>query len=445
MLKNKTILSVFIIFFLTACSSIGGVFSKKDEAPLEGDRISVLELQKSLSPDKPLLDGQAIAVPEEWVNKAWPQAGGYPNHSMQNLSLQNANLERAWKADIGKGSTSDLPLTAQPVSAGGIIFTLDTKAMLSAFREDNGKRLWELDTAHLEEDEHVIGGGLSFAHGLLYVTNGYDELLAVAPEKREIIWRSRLPAPSRAAPTVIGGRVFVSTVDSRLVAVSAKDGSSIWEYTGIGETTSLLGAASPAANSEIVIPAFSSGEITALRVENGSVAWSDNLSNVRQYGGGLESLGDVKAMPVINQGIVVAISFSGKIAAIDERSGTRIWQKDISGSQTPWVAGSMIYIVSASNELLALSLVDGAIIWIKELNEYVDDDDKDEKIRWSAPIMGSNRLILTGSHGEMIEVDVQNGNLLRTTDINEDVRITPIISNETLYLLGENGSLMAYR
>ena len=445
MLKNKTILAVSYILILGSCSSVSGMFEKDETPKLEGKRISVLELQKTLTPDGSQEDQQNFTIPQPWANTSWPQAGGYPNHSMQNTSLPNTQLKRIWTSDIGSGSSNDLPLTAQPVIAKNTIYTLDTDSRLSAFDMQTGKLVWKTDIEKEDEGESVISGGISFAHDLLYVTNGYDEVLAVSPSNGDVQWRKRLPAPSRAAPTVIGGRVFVSTIDSRLVSLSAKDGTSLWEYTGIGETTGLLGAASPAANGDIVVPVFSSGEITALRIENGSVAWSDNLASVRRYGGGLESLSDIKAMPVLDNGLIISISFGGKIAAIDERTGTRVWQREISGSQTPWIAGNTIYVLSSDSQLIALSAANGTILWIEELERFEDPDDREDPIYWSGPVMASGRLILAGSHGYFLEIDAQNGQTLRTTRTKKNVQIAPIVANETLYLLSEDGTLIAYK
>lgn len=445
MLKNKTVLAVFSILILNSCSSVSGMFEKDEEPKLEGKRISVLELQKTLKPDVAMENQNSFPIPAEWSNSSWPQTGGYPNHSMQNPSLSNAQLKRIWSTDIGSGSSGDLPLTAQPIVANNTIYTLDTDSRLSAFNAKTGKLIWKTNVEKEDEDETVISGGISFAHGFIYVTNGYDEVLAVSPDNGDIQWRTRLPAPSRAAPTVIGGRVFVSTIDSRLVALSAKDGTSLWEYTGIGETTGLLGAASPAANGDIVVPVFSSGEVTALRVENGSVAWSDNLASVRRYGGGLESMSDIKAMPVIDNGIIISISFGGKLAAINERTGTRMWQREISGSQAPWVAGQNLYVLSSENQIIALNITNGAIIWIQELERFEDSDDREDPIYWSGPIMGSDRLIATGSHGYFVEIDARNGEIIRTTKTKKNMQMPPIIADKILYILADDGTLMAYK
>ncbi len=418
---------------------------EKEQKRLEGERISILQLQKNLNADSPLQDGEQFTLPAPWKNKAWPQAGGYPNHSMQNLLLSKEPLKKIWSVNIGKGSTDKLPLNAQPVVANDMIFAMDSRNNLSAFDAYTGKKIWSISIASKKEKDPVISGGIAYAHKMLFVTNGYDEVLAISPDDGDIIWRKTLPSPSRAAPTILSGVVYVSTIDSRLIALKANDGTSIWEYRGISETSGLLGAASPSANKNIVVPVFSSGEVIALRRENGAVAWSDNLSNVRRFGSGLESISDITAMPIIDKGLIIVMSFSKKLVAIDERTGTRIWQRDIGGSRTPWIAGNNLFILSSENQLIAINFLNGSIFWITELKRFEDEKNKEDPIQWSAPIMGSNRLILTSSNGYMIEVSPHNGEIIRKTKIRKNVQIAPIIANEHLYLLAEDGTLLAYR
>lgn len=443
MFKSRThILTIGACLLLTACSG-GDLFSQDDPA-LEGERISVLELQKSLEPDNAALNADSIQIPNAWKNDFWPQTGGYPNHAMQHLALGESPLKERWSASIGEGSSDELPLTATPVVVDGRVFTLDTEARLSAFDAQSGERLWRKNVSDVSEDEHVIGGGIAFANAVLYVTTGYDEALAVDPQTGDILWRRDLPAAVRAAPTVIDERIFIMTLDGRLLALNALDGSTLWEYIGLSESAGLIGAASPAANRDIVVPAFSSGELTALRVINGSVAWSDNLSNVRRMGG-LESISDIRALPVIDRGLVIAISFSGRLTAIDERTGTRVWQREIGGAQTPWVAGDQIYLISTDNELVALNRDNGAILWVSALPKYEDPDDIDDKIIWSGPALAGGRLLVTGSHGRIIEVDPQNGSALQELNLQTRISLPPVIAGETLYILDDRGQLTAWQ
>ena len=72
---------------MTGCDSVKSLVSGNDKTPLPGKRISVLNLEHSLKPD-PQLNALAIRVPSPYVNVAWPDAGGYPDHAMYHLSLR---------------------------------------------------------------------------------------------------------------------------------------------------------------------------------------------------------------------------------------------------------------------------------------------------------------------------------------------------------------------
>jgi len=432
------LLACLISLTLTACGS-----DKDQKAPLEGNRLSIIELQKTLEPDAQNLQTAELVIPNAWANAFWPQAGGYPNHAMQNPALAGT-IKRQWSADIGKGATKRFPLTAQPIVVDGQIFTLDIDFNLRAFNVENGKENWHTNIQSQFEDDPVISGGIAFGEGLIFATNGYNEVLAIQPNDGTIVWRKSIPTPSRAAPTVMDGRVFVTTLDNRLIVLSATDGSNQWEYTGINETAGLVGAASSAANSDIVVPVFTSGELTALRVQNGSVAWSDNLSSIKRFGG-TSSISDIKALPVLDRGLVFAISFGGRLVAIDQRSGTRVWQRDIAGSNTPWVAGNHVFVLSADGELVALSREKGVIRWVTPLPKYEKPEDKKGAIIWSGPVMAGGRLIVTATNGLVYEVNPENGQQIGSWDSGIPLSMPPIVAGGTMFLLSDNGKLLAYR
>lgn len=442
---NYRIIAAIALLSLSACSLADGVFSPKSKKRLEGDRISVLELQKQLEPDGADIMDETLILPAAWKNEFWPQAGGYPNHSMQHLSLGTGPLALQWKADIGVGTNDEIPLTSTPIVVDGRIFAVDGFSVVSAYNAKDGKRLWQKSIKDPEEDDIVIGGGLAFASGKLYATNGYDEIIALRPDSGEILWRKPLPAPSRAAPTIMDGRVFVTTLDNRLLALNPDTGDLLWKHEGLAEAAGLVGAASPAANRDIVVPAFTSGEVVALRVENGSVAWSDNLSSVRNTGGGLSGLAAVRALPVLDKGLVIAISYSGRLVAIDERTGSRIWQREISGTQLPWVAGGYVFVLSEANELIALSRDNGAIQWVTALGSWREESSKKGAIRWSGPVLAGGRLIAVGNHGKLVEVKPDTGEITGETALERPVTMPPVVADDTLYLLGDDGTLMAYR
>ena len=56
-------------------------------------------------------------------------------------------------------------------------------------------------------------------------------------------------------------------------------------------------------DNDIVIAPYSSGELIALRVENGRTVWTDSLGTQRPGTGSLAALNDINGSPVIDRGV----------------------------------------------------------------------------------------------------------------------------------------------
>lgn len=421
---------------VTGCS----LFEKAEDPPLPGQRLDALPMKIAD------MDAGAIvpfSMPDVWRNDAWPQAGGYPGHAMQNPHL-GATLVEQWMADIGQGATKDAPLTAQPIVAGGYVYALDSHGQLSALRTSDGRQMWRLYVGSRDEDDFASGGGVAFDKDALYVTNGYAEVLSLNAEDGKEFWRTRLSAPARSAPSVLDDRVFVMTIDGQIHALNAMDGTVLWSYRGLASGAGVLGTASPAVNRDLVIAPFSSGEIVALRVENGSVAWSDNLAPPVRFGG-LFSLGDIRALPVMDNGLVFAMSYGGRLVALDERTGARVWQRDIGGADTPWVAGDHLFVLTKDAQLFALDRATGVMRWRLDLPRYDDPVSKENPVLWTGPVLAGGRLMVMRTNGLVYDINPETGTVSGDWDIGDTLATPVVVANETLYALGRNGTVGAWK
>jgi len=434
------------LVLLAGCESLtapGGLFGDDIVPPLEGDRISVLLNQRSLSPSPELAD-KNILLPAPTPNASWPQAGGYANHAMHHITVSDS-LSVLWQANAGAGATDEIRLVGSPIISGGRVFAMDSATAVSAFDAKTGKQLWRAAlTPEEEEDDDHIGGGLAYENGVVFATTGFAQVIAINAASGEIMWRKQVVGPMRAAPTVRSGRVFAITIDSRLYALDAKDGSEIWSYSGISEIASLLGGASPAVDAGVVVAPFSSGELIALRAENGRILWSDSLSTARRTDV-VSTMAHIRGRPIIDRGRVFAVSHGGLMVSIDLRSGRRIWQKEIGGLASPWVAGDYIFMLTNDSEIAAVSREDGRIFWVRGLPRFDDPETKDRPIVWSGPLLASDRLIVAGSNGEVQAISPYNGKFLGKIVMSSGISVPPVIAGQTVFFLSDNASLVAYR
>jgi outer membrane protein assembly factor BamB len=418
-----------------------GIGGEDTKPKLPGNRISVLQFDQRAEPD-PTLVGREVALPEAVANPEWAQPGGNPTHSMGHLALGDS-LHQVWRSSI-EGSSSNDRLLGAPVVAGGRVYVLDTDYDLHAFDERSGKQLWKVNVKRKDQEGDAIGGAVSFADGKLFATTGFGEVVAVDPATGANLWRQRIAGPIRSGATIAGGRVFVVTVDNQFIVLGAEDRVLQWTQTGILEPTAMLGGSSAAVDNDIAVVPYSSGELYALRVENGREAWLDSLSALRR-GTNLTGLSDIRGLPVIDRGTVFAVSYSGRTAAVDLRTGQRLWEQDLGGIETPWVAGDWLFLVTNDSQLVAMTRDGGRVRWLAELPKYGDPKDKSDPIIWTGPLLAGGRLILANNLGELVECSVQDGHILRKTELPGPVKVAPVIANSTLFVLTDDGDLVAYR
>jgi outer membrane protein assembly factor BamB len=433
------------LLMLGGCESLtgpGGIFGDEIKTPLPGERISVLKHQRSLSPD-PEFAEKEILLPAPSPNADWPQAGGYANHAMHHIAISD-NLDFAWSNDVGDGADEAIRLVGSPIVAGGRAYAMDSGSNVSAFDAQSGKQLWRTSLTPDEEDDDHISGGLAYEDGKIYVTTGFAQVISLDAGDGKILWRKSVAGPMHTAPTARGGRVFVITVDSRMYALNGSTGEELWTYTGISEIASLLGGASPAVDSGVVVAPFSSGELVALKVENGRVLWTQSLTTTRRTDV-VSALAHIRGRPIIDRGRVFAISHGGLMVSIDLRSGRRIWDKEIGGLSSPWVAGDYIFLLTNDAEIAAISRETGSIYWVQTLPQYEDPETRDFPIVWNGPLLASDRLIVSSSTGEVYAVSPYDGRIMGKIDMPSGISVPPIIAGGRVFFLADNADLVAYQ
>lgn len=468
---SSTVIRKFVcmacLLALCGCDSFGGIgdtvsgwFSSSSKSKLKGERISVMAMDTSLKPD-PDLEKTAVVLPRPYVNKAWPDPGGYPANAMYHLEA-SGSLRQVWQSDTGKGSDDQSRLTAPPIVVDGRIYVLDAEAHVFALDSRSGNRLWDVQLAPKGPDDDFFnvfgmfgpdmsidpskgfGGGVAFDAGKVFVSTGFGSVFALDAASGKPLWKADLGVPAVNAPVASGGRVFISSEDNHFVTLSEEDGHVLWDHQGISESAGILTSTSAAVAGDTVIVPYTSGELYALRVDNGRPEWNDMLTKSGNVTA-LSELDDIAGRPVVDRDMVFVISHSGVMAAINLNTGERVWSRDVGGIETPWAAGDFVYVLSTEGQVLCLQRKDGKVKWIHQLPRWEDANSKSDPVIWSGPVLVSDRLILVSSEGKAVSLSPYTGQLLGRTDIPDGTYISPVVANGTLYLLTNSAQVVALR
>ncbi len=410
------------------------------QIPLPGKRLPVLVQQHGLVVDH---DAPPVTIPAATDDTDWAQPGGTPAHAGGNLAL-SANPGLAWRADTGAGTGYRQRITAAPVVAGGRVFTMDADAVVRAFSAKDGSLIWRASTRAKGDRSTNVGGGIAFAGGTIYATTGRGDAVAFAAETGKRVWAARLHGAARSGPTVVEDRLFVALLGDALVALSRKDGKMLWSHQAAQVDFSSLGEPAPAYADGVLVAGFGSGDLLALRGVSGIVLWGDSLASASGRGA-VGALSAVRGMPAISDGQVFAVSLGGSAVADDLRAGRRLWSRDITSSESPWVAGNYVYFATQDARVAAVSTADGRIAWVTQLEAFTDPKVKKHPVLWHGPVMAGGRLLVVGEQGKGAWLDPLKGTLLGEMALSSGAAVAPVVAGGTLYVVTMDGALSAYR
>ena len=452
---KRFVLALAAISLLGGCGILRG--SRRPTTPTVGTRIPVLSSDAAAEADPTLAD-VPVALPGPVANPDWPQPGGNASKSLGHVALGDAPAQ-VWSVSIGEGDSAAGRLAAEPVVADGRVYTIDVKARVRAFNAATGALVWEHQVrGENSPNETLYGGGVSYDGGRLYVTNGAGDAAALDAATGNQIWMVKPGGPLRGAPTIGNDIVYVLSQDSQIYALNAANGEERWRAAGSFELAGVFGAAAPAFAQSTLVAGFASGELTAYRYENGQVVWQDALARTG-ISTVVGTLSDIDADPVIDNGRVFAIGQGGRMVAVELITGQRVWELNVAGISTPWVAGEWVFVVTDRAQLLAVSRGSGKIRWIARLSGFRHPPRERspdsfgtrrttpgrDPIFWRGPILAGNHLILLSSTGLIAYVSPSDGTIQTTIETHSAFSLPPIAANNMLYILDDSGRLTAYR
>ncbi len=432
----------------TASASIGvaslagcGLFEEDVKPITPGHRIDILPPAYGLNVD-PALAATPGAVPAPDDNQDWPLPGRVPSHVEGNAAWTGGD-KVAWQVRIGLGQTGRSRLTASPVVAEGRVYTMDADAVIDAFDLATGRRVWHLVTKPAKQKSTNVGGGITYADGVVYAATGLADALAIDAATGHVRWRVGTTLPVRSPPTVAGSRLFFGTIDQKLRALDTTDGHALWTYQASQSFNAVLGQPAPAVAGEVVVAGFGSGEVAALGTLDGALVWSDTLGST--VGASPLEFASVHAEPVIDGQTVYTVSVGGLTTATDMRTGRRIWETAIAGSHTPVLAADWLFLLTEDDTVTCLSKATGHVRWNSVLPRYHKPNAEKQPIAWSGPLLAGSHLVFVSSYGQLLLLSPAEGAIEDQRKLRSPASLTPIAPGGVMLVLTNDGRLTAFR
>lgn len=333
--------------------------------------------------------------------------------------------------DVGSGD-GDMYLKLQPaiLSSGDdvLVFATDYKGRITAIAwDDDARRLWRE-----RPDDIDVTGGIGAGSGVVLVGTQKGEVVALSQIEGEELWRTRLSSDILSAPQSAENIVVVLTEDSRVYGLSAKTGEIIWNYKHTAPLLQLRGSAPVIIDEGKVYVGFANGFVSGLDLKTGQLLWQQAVSYPRGRSE-IDRIVDVNGRMAVEDDILYAVNYQGRVVAIDTRSQRLLWEKEFSSYAGLSVNDDAVFITDDESVVWALNRNTGDTLWKQPDLLYRE---------LTAPTVFHNMIAVGDYQGYVHLIQADNGQILGRIQVGSDpINTPPITLGNDLFILSSGGDL----
>jgi len=133
------------------------------------------------------------------------------------------------------------------------------------------------------------------------------------------------------------------TYDGKLMGFDYQTGETRWTYTSDVPVLTLRGTCTPMILGDSAIAGFADGKLVAVNLRSGNVAWESRVA-IPQGRSEIERIVDIDGSMALQGNELYVASYQGRLAAIDTRSGRRLWQRNVSSVSGVGVGFGNVYV-----------------------------------------------------------------------------------------------------
>ena len=249
---------------------------------------------------------------------------------------EQVKLKSRWSRGVGDGQGDGL-YKMNPILVGDNIYVASAEGKLASVDAETGRVRWKnnLDLA--------ISGGVGHHRDSIFVGASEGLVMRLSADSGEEIWRVIVSGEVLSAPQGDGRYVVAQTYDGKLMGFDYETGETLWTYTSDVPVLTLRGTGTPMILSDNAIAGFADGKVVAVNLRSGNVAWEARVA-IPQGRSEIERIVDIDGSMALQGSELYAASYQGRLAAIDTRSGRRLWQRNVSSVSGVSVGFGNVYV-----------------------------------------------------------------------------------------------------
>jgi len=342
---------------------------------------------------------------------------------------EKVRLKVQWSRSVGDGQ-GKIWNRLNPAIDDNRIFVADDRGRVFAFNRESGEPLWK---KNLKEP---VSGATGAGNGLLLLGTLRGEVIALDSESGDEKWRVPVGSEVLAPPAVNQDAVIVQTQDDRIFAFNPADGSQLWRFDNTPATLTLRGTSAPLVTSRLAVVGLSSGKVIALEARTGVPAWEQRIT-IPQGRSELERIVDIDGSLLLSGNTLYVTSYQGQVAGLDLDNGEVLWQHQASSYNGVTERGGHVYLSQADGTVVSLDERSVSLLW---------SNDALARRELSAPEVFGETIAVGDKEGYLHLLSQTDGHFVARQKIDGNgLRARPLVAGDFLYVYGNGGKLVALR
>ena len=336
-------------------------------------------------------------------------------------------IKTLWSAGVGSGQ-GDGHHHLRPVIEGDVIYAAGNDGTVVALNRHRGKRLWKRDF------DMPFSGGVGYGSGMLLLGTSDGVVLALNAEDGSKLWSAEILGEVMAPPQTDGEVVVVQDYTGRMRGLDARSGESLWMHDSNQPVLTLRGTSTPVIFERFAIGGFGNGKVIAFDINTGAVRWEARVA-IAQGRSDIDRIVDLDGTMVRAGNILYAVSYQGRVAAIDIGTGRKLWQESASSYSGVDQGFGNVYVSGESGTVSAFYRNGQGIRWQQPALAYR---------RLNAPKVIRGYLAVGDLDGHVHFMSQVDGRFVGRTKVDGNgVRADMLVDDNTLYVFGNSGKLVA--
>jgi outer membrane protein assembly factor BamB len=336
-------------------------------------------------------------------------------------------IRKLWSVNVGAGQGGSYN-HLRPAISGDTIYVAGNDGLVLALDKTRGKRQWKQNFGLR------FSGAVGVGEGILLLGTADGEVLALSAADGVELWRTEVHAEIMAPPQTDGKIVVVQSYDGKLRGLDAADGRELWVYDSNLPVLTLRGTSTPIIFERRAIAAFGNGKVLALDLATGGIHWEVRVA-IAQGRSEIDRIVDIDGSMALTGTSLYAVSYQGRLAAIDVNSGRRAWQEDASSYVGVDQGFGNVYVADETGSVIAFQRSGQGVRWTQSALAYR---------QLSSPKTVRGYVAVGDFEGYVHFLSQVDGHLAGRTKVGSNgIRADMLTDNNILYVYENGGKLAA--